>query len=270
MQHSSNRDLRRTCLCRHGPEHRDPDCRYAHSLSQLRGPDESVKSYADQWASGTMDRFYGQDMPRSQLNRIRRYYEQTHPCELPLWAVGLYLIASGKECDQGLAYSWDFGIVQDYDELLSRRYVREVPFRVWPGLWDRLAERRQRLLHYEYPCHELGLRAPDTIRTAVESPVGGGSSPIAADRGRLPDRRRSCARGAISSRSSSPIAVDRGGSPDRRRSRARVAPSSRWARPSCYVNCSDCSSYETASTSSASCEPRSSRRRRLCASEEDL
>ena len=158
----SNVDLWRTSLCFHGAEHGQsrPDCRFAHSLSELRPPDERFFSYEDQWRN--VDRFYGQFMDDDQLERIRKYYVTTPPCERPLWSVGLYLIAIGAECRLGFALPWDFGLVRDYDDLLDRRRYRSCPFRQWPGLWYRLSLRRQTLLSYESPPHQLGLVSPSS------------------------------------------------------------------------------------------------------------
>ena len=63
----------------------------------------------------------------------------------------------------GYAYSWDFGLTRDYDELIAARHERVRPFQPWPGLWGRLQRRRHILLDYEHPPHALGLTSPDTL-----------------------------------------------------------------------------------------------------------
>lgn len=170
----SGRELWRTSLCRHGPDHgqRQPDCRFAHSLFDLRRPDESRVSYATQWSHHTMDRFYGQRMSPQQLERIRTYYRLTRTCDLPLWSIGLRLLDADQESTIGFAYPWDFGLVRDYDDLLEARLVRSCPFMTWPGLWDRLARRRAILLTYQHPPHQLGLISPSQSMSGQEDTDG--------------------------------------------------------------------------------------------------
>ena len=107
-----------------------------------------------------MDRFVGQNMCGPQLERIRRYYIVTPPSQRPLWSIGLDLISGEKEQILGFAYPWDFGLRRDYEDFLEARVDKEVPFREWPLLWQRLEARRLRLADYEHPPHELGLISP--------------------------------------------------------------------------------------------------------------
>ena len=105
-----------------------------------------------------MDRFYGQHMSQQQIDRIRMYYVATLPCDVPLWANALFLLVLNQECHCGRAYSWDFGLVRDYDDLMEARYDPwTCPFHVWHGLWDRLSRRRSLLENYRHPPHELGV-----------------------------------------------------------------------------------------------------------------
>ena len=152
-----SRDLWRTSLCSHGAEHasRDPHCRFAHSLSELRCPDESRVGYGDEWSHHNVDRFYGQAMSRDQLDRIWRYYNGTARCDRPLWAIGLYLLELREECSLGLALPWDFGLVRDYDDLVAARRGRQCPFRLYPQIWERLHQRRSVLLDYVFQPHIL-------------------------------------------------------------------------------------------------------------------
>ena len=117
-----------------------------------------------------MDRFYGQRMSAEQLERIQAYYAVTPMCDLPLWAIGLRLIAAEQEAVLGFAYPWDFGLTRDYDDLRAARLERGRPFESWPGLWDRLNERRRILLTYEHPPHILGLSLPQPSSSAPMAP----------------------------------------------------------------------------------------------------
>jgi len=209
---ASARELWRTSLCRHGPRHgiRHSECRFAHSLLELRGPDESRVSYAAQWRQCTMDRFYGQRMTDEQLERIRSYYAELPRCDLPLWAIGLRLIASNEESIMGFAYPWDFGLTRDYDDLLAARHDRRRPFEPWPELWERLNRRRGILLAYEHPPHALGLSIPSGPETYA--PVRSASEPIVAPEDGCRLRSRST---RSSSCTSSRRAIQRRGSPGR-------------------------------------------------------
>ena len=224
MQSHSDRELWRTCLCKHGPDHELSYCRFAHSLSELRAPDESRVLYPAQWASGKMDRFYGQDMTSDQLDRIREYYEATPICDLPLWAIALRLVATCEECAMGFAYPWDFGLVRDYDDLVA---ARGSPIPVWPGLWERLDHRRRVLLAYSHPPHELGLTLPiakteqpqGDRALSSESPLGDSAvSPIVSAR---------VSRSVKRSRSMTPGSRERGVSPLRAASASTVRASRR-------------------------------------------
>jgi len=165
--YDSGRDLWRTALCRHGPSCNYPGCRFAHRLCDLRRPDESVALYTNQWQRGHVDRFYGQSMPAEQLERIRMYYDNTPICDLPLWAIGLYLISTRQELIMGFSYQWDFGLSQDFDDLFEARCGRGRVFTFWADLWERLQQRRRVLLSYQHPPHRLGLRAPTPVGTMI-------------------------------------------------------------------------------------------------------
>ena len=152
--------LLKTTLCVHGRGCDYPDCRFAHGLDELRSPDESRVSFSDQWRLCRVDRFYGQRMSAEQLERIKTYFHGTPTSDLPLWVIGLNLLDTRCECVMGFAYSWDFGLSSDHRELVDRRYDRECPFDTYERLWDRLEARRERLLLYRYPVHELILYEP--------------------------------------------------------------------------------------------------------------
>ena len=151
MTRDRDRDLLCTALCRHGPEHRHSSCRFAHALSELRSPIESTNTYSELWQRGAFDRFYGQRLGERQLATFCFYFRRTPSCDLPQWAIGLYLLVHGQECLRGRAHSWDFGIVADYRDLLARRRDASLPFPVMDGLWDRLSARREVLRLWPLP-----------------------------------------------------------------------------------------------------------------------
>ena len=204
--YDSGRHLWRTALCRHGPDCSYPGCRFAHRLCDLRRPDETVACYTLQWEQGHIDRFYGQTMPIEQLRRIRMYFVNTPICDLPLWAIGLHLISTRQEAVMGFAYSWDFGLVQDFDDLIEARYVRGRPFCFWANLWDRLQQRRRVLLSYQHPPHSLGLRAPTPIASMAPTQRARSRStrrPMVAPQAISPSIRRSVSPSRETSRSGS-------------------------------------------------------------------
>ena len=139
--------VRRTSLCFHhsSPSHRRDCCLYAHSLSELRYPDES-QWRLEEWGDYTVDRFFGQAMSAEQLALIGSYWD-AYPWERPVWAVALFLLTRREEARLGYAYTWDFGLVLDVELLILHRnhddQAGSVPFRWYPGLWSRLGERRR-------------------------------------------------------------------------------------------------------------------------------
>ena len=159
---SRSRDLWRITLCCHGSEHarQDPECRFAHSLSELRRPVETRVGYGDQRSGHNVDRFYGQRMSRDQLDRFWRYYNATPVCERPMWATGLHVLELGGECSLAVEFPWDFGFVGDYEELFEARARLGLrrPFRFYPHIWERL-NRRRSALHDRLACME-GSRRP--------------------------------------------------------------------------------------------------------------
>ena len=160
-------DLRCTRLCDIGPDHQDPDCPYAHKLSELRAPDESRQSYRLIWDSFCVDRFYGQAVSDDQLQRIKFYYDATPSCDLPLWARALALICSHRERENGFAYPWDFGLLSDYWTIRVRRPYGGQLFAGFDGLWGRLLVRRESMLSYVHPPHMLGMESVDLVSRAM-------------------------------------------------------------------------------------------------------
>ena len=179
-------DLRCTQLCRHGPRHDDPRCRFSHSLSELMMPDETVKYYPDVWRLGHVHRWFGQVIDDDVMNIIRRYYAEGPVVDnRPVWAVGLCLMQHRVELCGGLAYPWDFGLSADMETLRILRRDAELPFRLYPDLMSRLQARKEVLscsrvgssvLGYNYPppgyvLTHLATPAPPPARP--EEPLGG-------------------------------------------------------------------------------------------------
>ena len=170
-------ELWRTRLCDHGPWHECRDCPYAHSLRDLRAPDESDRWHAWRWQLYEVDRFYGQAMSEQQLRRIRWYYRQTPMCDVPVWAQGLCLLETQRELSGGYAYEWDFGLARDMEDLLERRRSRSPPFRLYQDLWPRLEARRLTTVGYTHPPHPLGLSyVPDDVGWDDSASIGSRSS----------------------------------------------------------------------------------------------
>ena len=141
-------NLWRCTLCDHGTNcamHRRRKCGYAHSLKELMPPNETVVIYNGMWTDG-VDRFYGQQMPEYQLDRIRRYWNMTLECEKPTWARCLAWLHGEHALDAFPHCSWDFGIWQDLESLRVTRKEYTLPFswavrRDGARLWDLLYQR---------------------------------------------------------------------------------------------------------------------------------
>ena len=83
-------DLWRITLCPRMRDCRVPDCHHAHSLVEVRPPNESQCLYPSVWAAG-ISRFYGQRMSADQYDLFLGYYYNTFEHEIPLWAHGCLL-----------------------------------------------------------------------------------------------------------------------------------------------------------------------------------
>ncbi len=147
-------ELWRCQLCKHGREHcrQDADCAFAHRLCELQAPDEQCKLFLHYWQWG-VDRFYGQRYGRRQAERFRVYYMAE--CEqdwvsIPSWAHGLWALLQNVEQDRAYCLPWDFGLQADWEAV--RRYrcgeVGRTPFVCYPMLWQRLRQRRAKMLQY--------------------------------------------------------------------------------------------------------------------------
>ena len=165
-----NRDLYRVELCYHCMDctyNKCGVCSYAHQLSELMPPNESVRVYEGVWKDG-VDRFFGQVMSDEQIQRIRVYYERTEPMDRPVWARGLYWYCTRKGSFEDCPY--DFGLEQDWKTVRMFRVYSRQPFQWAPHLWDRIAQRRERLQYAQ------SLVAP---ASAIASTLGGMSEDVA-------------------------------------------------------------------------------------------
>ena len=137
----------RIALCNHGPEckdHRRKECWFAHSLDALRPPNEAAWRNPKVWYGG-VDRWYGQDVPQRVVTRVQWYYDNTPPCDVPLFVHALrwYLKRDAEgEYDH---FPADFGLAQAWDSVYMARGGQR-PFDWAPGLWTRVEHRRRRLL----------------------------------------------------------------------------------------------------------------------------
>ena len=107
-------------------------CGFAHRLSDLLPPREVFQEYLGVWNNG-VDRFYGQDMPVEQLDRIKKYYNETHPRDKPVWAYALKWFYAQDELGMYARFEWDFGIWQDALSLQRGRIQDRLPF-VWASV----------------------------------------------------------------------------------------------------------------------------------------
>ena len=105
---------------------------FAHRLSDLLPPREVFQEYLGVWNNG-VDRWYGQDMPVEQLDRIKKYYNETHPRDKPVWAYALKWFYAQDELGMYERFEWDFGIWQDALSLQRGRIQDRLPF-VWASV----------------------------------------------------------------------------------------------------------------------------------------
>ena len=174
MARDQSWDCWHTQLCSLGPSHvssgREP-CRFAHSLGELRAPIEIRHRYDHYWQMRQVDRFYGQQLSREQIERFKRYWSHGRRDDRPSWAVGLRLLLVNEELSRGMAHSWDFGLSLDIDVLRTlRNYDRgapRLPFSFYEGLWPRL-ERRRAVMNqdggvYMSLAGSLGVNPPATV-----------------------------------------------------------------------------------------------------------
>ena len=105
----------------------------------LLPPREWRKEYPGVWKDG-VDRWYGQDMPVEQLERIKKYYKETHSRDKPVWAYALRWFYAQEPLGMYPMFQWDFGIWQDALSL-QRGRIQERTLRL--GMGDE--ERRQRI-----------------------------------------------------------------------------------------------------------------------------
>ena len=170
----ASRDLWRTRLCRHGPTHgiSTPSCQFAHSLLQLRPPDERYRLYPKVWDGG-VDRWYGQAMTDEQLGLISDYYKQSPYFEIPLWARGLTCYDRYGDADDDGDLPWAYGLTMDCDFLVLYRADEQLPFEFAPGLWSLLKHRRSRLWRE--------LREEEAMEEAKEKAEGEAKAEAMAD-----------------------------------------------------------------------------------------
>ena len=135
-------------LCPHGPRHGGSGCPYAHSLLELRAPDESTCRRSHLWQALEVDRFFGQVMTQEQIGLFMKYWSYDPACR-PEWAIGLYLLLQDEESVKAFSLPYDFGLLADQEALVrSRNYDGHAgftPFEAFPELWRRLAFRLSRM-----------------------------------------------------------------------------------------------------------------------------
>ena len=150
MDDFHNDDLKRIVLCKHGKTcmyRLRGECGFAHALAELLPPREVVYSYKGVWSDG-VDRFVGQHLSQSQINRIQSYCGAERVHDRPVWAKCLAWFFGKKGAKEYPDCPWDFGIWQDLDTVIRSRKIQERPFRYWlrrddgMGIWTALQARR--------------------------------------------------------------------------------------------------------------------------------
>ena len=145
-QQLQNPDLWRCTLCKHGMDcrmHQEGVCGFAHSLGELRPPDERICLYKQFWTDG-VDRWYGQCMTEEQVERVLQYVRKTALCDMPTWCQGLmwYVTSAPADAEKYRSFPADFNINQDWDSVRMYRKDKHRPFYWCPDFWRRVLRRR--------------------------------------------------------------------------------------------------------------------------------
>ena len=137
-------NLYRVRLCHHAKKCVHPNCGFAHSLAELRAPNETNRVYPEVWEKG-VDRWFGQSLNEEQLKLIREYYDATPERNLPQWARALRYVFTGKHDIRERHFCWDYGMSTEVDLLCRHRKDRRLPFDFHHKVWERLEERKHML-----------------------------------------------------------------------------------------------------------------------------
>ena len=177
LQKWSNPDLQRCTLCRHGSSckrAKEGQCGFAHALSETAAPAEHRREYKGMWKDA-VDRWYGQDVPPRQRQRIFRVLFDTVPSQRPVWAVAFDWFFRGMSPSTHPELPWDFGLTHACNIMQRCRIKAVIPFK-WAvrtelepyGVWEALDQRKCILSDMEYP--ELVPFAPSmTARSEARS-----------------------------------------------------------------------------------------------------
>ena len=183
MDSSFNPDLLCVELCRHGitcKRRKAGSCGYAHALQELRPPNESRRGYGGVWKDG-VDRFYGQRMTETQIERVMWYYERTCESERPMWSHALRWYIKGEDLYSDLQA--DFGIDQDWNTVSMFRKHKALPFSWAPRFWERISKRSQMLQDDTRQRARVSRRVRTPPKSPpVERPATKQCSPSYADR----------------------------------------------------------------------------------------
>ena len=123
--------------------HQEEVCGFAHSLGELRPPDERICLYKQFWTDG-VDRWYGQCMTEEQFERVLQYVRKTALCDMPTWCQGLmwYVTSAPADAERYRSFPADFNINQDWDSVRMYRKDKHRPFYWCPDFWRRVLHRR--------------------------------------------------------------------------------------------------------------------------------
>ena len=190
MYGQSNPDLRCCVLCPYGAKcrfHAERRCGFAHALKNLRRQYAQNHAYDEVWHGG-VDRWYGQEMTSEVLERIARYANTTHQCDIPMWTEGVRWYQSRKDGQVYDLFPSDFGLAQDLEVICMNRVGGALPFESAPGLWARISLRRKDML--QRSCiPQVWLRIPRRPFLAVSADDNNYEGRLATDASRSPRRK---------------------------------------------------------------------------------
>ena len=154
-------------------------CGFAHSLKELRPPDERDATYRGVWKDG-VDRWYGQCMSEEQMERIAKYISKTAACDIPTWCHALQWYAYGAPDDDEryASYPDDFSITQNWECVSMYRKDERRPFYWAPDLWSRIERRRAAMLHREYMQSKV---SPQGESSGEQLPEGKARAGVSTD-----------------------------------------------------------------------------------------
>ena len=138
-------NIRCVRLCTHGKDCKHQRCGFAHSLAELRAPNETARLYPEVWDKG-VDRWHGQPLNEEQIRTFHKYYAETRERHVSQWVRALRYCISGNFDFTERHYCWDYGLGKDCELLCMQRRDGRLPFSFQKGVWDLLEARKHKLI----------------------------------------------------------------------------------------------------------------------------